>query len=492
MRLKIFATIFACLFTILAGAQKKLTLEEAIQLATKESISLFKAQNKYMASSWRFHNHKANFLPSLTLTSNPLDYQKSFTKVYNYEENRDEYIDREYINSSLGIRILQNIGLTGGQISLNSNFNRNTSLNPSFSDYNSNPLQINLYQPISSYNELKWNKKIEPIKYKEAKQNLLYDIQQITSSTVNYFFNVIKAQNEVETAQANLESTTELHKIGKGRYHVGTITLNDLYNLELNVLNSEIALTKAKLQLEQEQSVLKSFLSISESEEFDYVIPTETSKLIIEPQTALEKATIYNPSFVGFERRLLEAEANVKKSKSEAGLQASINASIGLNNSNENFGESMTNLQDKQVFGIQLNVPILDWGKKKGIYSMAQFDKKVVELEIEQSKIDFKQNLTLQVKQFNLQNKQIESAKKANEIAKKSYEVSVQRFKIGKVEIVQLNQSLASQNTAQSQYINALSHYWRYFYEIKKLTLFDFENSLPLIEGFDSLLEELK
>jgi hypothetical protein len=44
-------------------------------------------------------------------------------KVYNYDQNRDEYKLREDLNSDVSMLLNQNVGLTGGQIFARSELN---------------------------------------------------------------------------------------------------------------------------------------------------------------------------------------------------------------------------------------------------------------------------------------------------------------------------------------------------------------------------------
>ena len=41
------------------------------------------------------------------------------------------------------------------------------------------------------------------------------------------------------------------------------------------------------------------------------------------------------------------------------------------------------------------------------------------------------------------------------------------------------------QQEAQTNYISALQLFWEYYYKIRKLTLYDFEHNLPLVDSYD-------
>jgi hypothetical protein len=93
------------------------------------------------------------------------------------------------------------------------------------------------------------------------------------------------------------------------------------------------------------------------------------------------------------------------------------------------------------------------------------------------------------VKQFNLQQKQLYIAAKADTVAQLRYDVAKQRFYIGKIFVSDLNIALTDKDIAKRGYLAQLKNYWQYYYNIRRLTLFDFEKSLPLTVDYGELLK---
>jgi outer membrane protein TolC len=75
---------------------------------------------------------------------------------------------------------------------------------------------------------------------------------------------------------------------------------------------------------------------------------------------------------------------------------------------------------------------------------------------------------------------QVKIAKRADEVANKGYQVTRQRFMIGKIDLLELNQAISRKTSARIAYINALRDYWTAYFEIRKLTHYDFLNNKEL------------
>jgi outer membrane protein TolC len=71
----------------------------------------------------------------------------------------------------------------------------------------------------------------------------------------------------------------------------------------------------------------------------------------------------------------------------------------------------------------------------------------------------------------------------------KMYEVTKQRFLIGKIEVLELNNADTKKDQNRRAYIQSLQNYWNYFYNLRSLALFDFLNNKPLETDYEMLLQ---
>jgi outer membrane protein TolC len=110
-------------------------------------------------------------------------------------------------------------------------------------------------------------------------------------------------------------------------------------------------------------------------------------------------------------------------------------------------------------------------------------------VQISQDQVDFEQNVFLQVMQFNLQDDQVNIAATAERIAQSRYDVTKQRFLIGKIDVLNLNDALKEKDSSKRAYIQSLRNYWSYFYTLRQLTLYDFINNRGLDQDFDIIVK---
>jgi outer membrane protein TolC len=203
----------------------------------------------------------------------------------------------------------------------------------------------------------------------------------------------------------------------------------------------------------------------------------------------LDLALANNPEILNQQLTLLTAQSSVAQAKAEKGLNANLIASFGLRDQDPDFALAYSQSNQQQNIRVGFTMPILDWGLGRGRYRMAQSSLELATVQAQQALIDFEQNLMLDVEQFNLQANQVAIAAKSDTVAMKRYEVTKQRFLIGKIAVLDLQDADTKKDQNRRAYVQSLQNYWNYYYNIRRLALYDFVNKRPLETEYDRLLE---
>jgi outer membrane protein len=474
---------------ISAQELKRLTLDQVIQLAEEQSPYALIAKHRFRASYWQYRTFTAQYRPSLTLTGTTPDYSTAYTRVWNAVENRYDYISTNILQTIGSLSLTQNIGLTGGSISLQSDLTLENDFESDENKYITAPISVRLVQPIFRYNELKWQKKTEPLRYESAKKTYLQNMEDVHIRAVQNFFSLALAQINKQIAEMNYLNADTLYRMAEGRYNLGTIAEDELLQMQLSWLNSETARKQAEMNLRDREIRLRSFLGFNESVRIELIIPNEIPDLQINVEDVRELAHANNPEILDQQLTLLTAQSQVAEAKAEKGINANLVALFGMRDQDPVFAEAYSKSNQQQTVRIGITLPILDWGLGRGRYRMAQSSLQLAQVQSEQTLIDFDQNLTLDVEQFNLQAEQVAIAAKSDTVATRMYEVTKQRFLIGKIAVLELNNADTRKDENKRAYIMELQNYWDYFYNIRRLALYDFMNDKPLGTDYEMLVD---
>ncbi|MCH5229523.1 MAG: TolC family protein [Muribaculaceae bacterium] len=464
-----------------------LTLKDAIIRARTNSVDAEMALNQLKIAYWAYRTYKADLLPELSFSATLPSYVKQYSPYMN-EDGSYSFVSNNYMQMKGELSLTQNIWLTGGKLSVNSSLDFYRQLgNGSYNQFMSIPFALTLTQPIFGVNNIKWDRKIEPLRYEEAKSAFLSATETVALNTIEYFFSFILAKENLYIAKQNLESAEKLYEVALEKRKMGKISKNDLLQMELNLLEARTDLTDCSSGYNNAMFQLTTFLDFEENTLLDTEIPEEIPLVEISYEDALERAETNNSFSKNMMRLHLEAEYGVAKAK---GAQREINlfAQVGFTGTDHYFSGSYDYLNSNQVVQVGFEIPLVDWGKRKGQIKVAESHRKLVESQIRQETMNFRQNLFILVERYGNQLRQVQIASRANEIAQRRYETNEQTFLIGKISTLDLNDSRVKKDEARRNYVNELYLFWYYYYQIRSLTLWDYQNNLSIDSDFDFLL----
>jgi outer membrane protein TolC len=467
---------------------KQLTFDDVIRIAEEQSPQALIAKHRFRTSYWSFRAYQAQFRPSLFLTGTAPNFSNGFDKVYDFQNSLYQYVAKNTITNNATLSLQQAIGFSGTTISLQSSFLHLYDFQKSNRTYNTTPVAIRINQPIRQYNTLHWQTKIEPLKYETAKKTFLSNIEDVHSSAVMNFFSLALAQINKQIAVMNLSNADTLYRIAKGRYQLGTISEDELLQMQLSYLNAVTAGKQADMNLRDREIRLRSFLGYNENVRIELIIPSEVPSLQVTTAEVLDLAMKNNPTIFTQRLNVLTAQSAVAQARAAKGFNASLQASMGLTTNGPDLVPSLQNPSQSQTINIGFTMPILDWGRGKGNYRMAQSSLELTNVQVQQALTDFQQNLFLDVEQFNLQKEQVAIAAKSDTVAQRMYQVTKQRFMIGKIAILDLNNADTKKDQNRRAYIQSLQDYWTYFYNMRSLALYDFIDRRNLDTDYDKLI----
>ena len=484
-KLIVIATLLNSIPTMAQNEELNLTLSQAIEIAQQHSPEAQAARHTYRAAYWNYRFYKANYLPSVTLSSSP-SFNKQISKI-TQPDGTNLFIKQNQLSVDMDLKINQNIWFTGGSLFVRSNVQRLDELENNVTAYNTQPVVIGYEQALFGYNSLKWNRRIEPVRFREARKAYNEALELVASQTSNFFFNLATAQTNLDIASSNYASADTLYRYAQGRYNIGTITENEMLQLEINKLTEETNMMNARIEVEDQMQILRSFLGINREVALKVITEEEVPNFEIPMADALRMAFENSPEPDTYERMKLQSRSNLAYAKANAGLKADLYVQFGLSQTGDKFADSYRNPMNQQYASIGISLPILDWGRGKGQVRVAKSNMDLVNTQAEQGMKDFELNVARRVRQFNLQNQYVEVAAKTDRTADRRYEVAKRLYILGKSTILDLNAAITEKDAARRSYISALKSYWSLYYGLRSMTGYDFEKNRKIEENYPEI-----
>jgi len=457
----------------------KLNLPQVVEMAKANSIAAKQAVTVKETEYWKWRTFKSNYQPQLALEGILPGYTKTYTQVQQ-PNGSILFQPVHYDNSSLTLNFSQSIAATGGtiygttQLQRFDDFDRNNVL------YNGIPYGLGYTQPLLQFNSLKWDKKIEPLKFNESKQAFIETQEKISITVTEYFFDLLLAQVNLNIAELNYSNTKRILTIADTKFELGKISKNEILQLQLEVLNSQKAVGTSKRDVEIATLNLRSYTGIEGNDRIKLDMPAMVAQMSVATEKVLTEAFENRSDAIAFVRRLAEARRDVAKAKGENGLKATLSANLGFSNATNTAFDVYRNPKNQQSVQLQLSIPVMDWGRSKSRTKTAQANEQFITYAVEQDKQTFKQQIVTQVTLFNMMKEQIQLTDEAEKIAAEKYKIASERYVLGNLSITDLSIAFQENDRAKRDYVSSLRDFWGAYYQLRYLSLYDFEKNVKI------------
>lgn len=482
--------LFLALLPLIGWAHEdtlRLSLDDCIMMARRQSIDAAVALGELRSAYWQWRSYRADLLPEVSLSGTAPSWNKRYSS-YQQADGSLSFVRNDYLGLDGAVNITQKLWPTGGTLSVESSLDylHQSGSGGSGNQFMSLPVAVTLSQPLFSVNHLKWNRRIEPLRYREAQARFLTETEQVAMQAISLYFGLLLAGEQVNIARQNLQTAEKLYEVAQAKRRMGTISENDVLQLRLDVLTARSALTNSESTRQARQFALRSFLDVEA--DIEPVVPEDVPQVRLDYDNVLNHALQNNALATTMRRRQMEADYAVASARAN---RQSINlyAQLGYTGTGDNMNSAYRNLLSNEVVSVGITVPLLDWGKRKGQRRMAESNRDIIQGQLRQQAQDFRQDIFILTEQFNNQAEQLRIACEADTIARRRYHTNVETFKIGSISTLELSDAQKSKDQARIGRIQQLFNYWYYYYQLRSIALWDFERGCELTADVEHLIE---
>ena len=456
------------------GDTVRLNLQQVVEMAKHNSIAAKQATTVRETKYWQWRTFKSNYQPQLSLSGILPGYSKTTQPVLQ-PDGTIVFQPIHNDNSSLQLNYSQSITATGGTVYGTTSMQRFYDFDRHNQLYNGVPYALGYSQPLFQFNQLRWDKKIEPLKFNESKQVYIESQELISVTVTGYFFDLLLAQVNLQIAETNFTNTEKILKIANVKFDLGKISKNEILQLQLERLNAQKAVGTAKRDMEIATLNLRTYTGVEGEDKIALQLPEATIDMSVSADKVLAEAFENRSDAIGFMRRIAEAKRDVAKAKGQSGLITTLTANLGFSNTARNIQNVYRSPQNQQLLELQFAIPVLDWGRSKSRVKTAQANQQFMEYAVEQDKQTFKQQIVTQVTLFNMMKDQLVFTAQADSIASEKYKIARDRYVLGDLSITDLSIAFQENDQAKRDYVAALRDFWGAYYQLRYLSLYDFE-----------------
>lgn len=453
-----------------ALAQTVLTLDAVVAKAELQALGVKTAKADALAAAARNRAFKAQLKPQVGLSATLPNYAK--TSIQAFQPNGSiAFVPVSQNNSMLSLQVSQVVPQTGGRIFGQTDLQRFDNFSASFHQYNGIPVRVGFEQPLWGYNSWRWERKRQPILLTEAQLVQRAEAEEAKLQATIRYFDVLIAHSNKNMAKKNAEVNQKLLGIADERLKVGKASKSDRLQLDMQYKNAQLNAAQAELQLQNTLMSLFSYLGEKiEGTAPELARPSAIPVKTVPLEEAVQKAFELLPQLITLERNALESQALKAQTKAELGPQATLVASIGFARGSQSLPEVYTQPYEEQQVRLSLNMPLVDWGRKKNSMLAVQQGIERIEMQKQQTRLDLETNVRQLFKQFEQAQEQLTLLRAIQDNAEERFNISNERYVLGDISLTDLFIAQRDKDQSQRDYILGLRNYWVTYYQLNKLT----------------------
>lgn len=430
----------AVLFSASVQAQKQWTLQQCLDYAMENNITLKKARLQQQQATEDVKGAKSALLPSLSASTNhSLGYRpwqdNGTTTVTNGQVNSK--ISKSYYNGSYGLNAQWTVW--------NGNRNRN---------------QLKLTQLQEDAQELA---------LQESANNIQEKIAQL-------YVQILYLTEAVKVSEQSLETSKKNEERGQEMVEVGKMSKADLAQLSAQRASDEYNIVEAQSNIRNYKLQLKQLLELTDNEAFDVVTPITTDAMALSAipslTTVYEQALTVRPEIEAGKLAVKENDINLKIA--QAGKLPTINLTGGLGTSTNSLSNNGWGTQLKTNFdasaGLSLSLPLFDQRQTKTAVNKAKLQREQALLDLQDQQKQLYQTLESYWLDAETNQQKLRAAIATEESEQQSFDLLQEQFRLGLKNIVELMTGKdkllqAQQNRLQSKYQTLLAQQMLKFYQ---------------------------
>ena len=462
-----------------------LSLQDAIGMAQAQSPDAQAAELELKASGFDYKAFQASLKPQLSLNADLPGLRRSISDIIQ-DDGSIKFLTQSQTFSRMSLQVQQPLTFSGGQIFAFSSLANVRNFEPFDSErWQSSPLVMGLRQPLFRLNPFKWNQKEQSIRYKLAQVNYARQLEAASQEISGIYFQALTAQANRDRARINVANNDTIFELSQGRFSVGKIAENELLQSELSLMNARANLEQASVNLERALRQLKTALGLDRQLKVEILTPDQIPTLNVDPDVAVSQALTYSQLVHQQELTELQADRFIAITRQDNRFNATLNATFGLNQTAEGFGDAYNNLLDAQTFSVGLDIPLFNWGRNRAEVKAAELRYESIRLANRQDRQQFADDVYYQAINLSQLRSQVEIADRSVDVGQRRYDIAKNRYLIGKIDIRELVNAQQDKDRAQEQYYQSLENFWTSYIRLRETTLYDFEAGKPLIEEND-------
>lgn len=478
----IFLTALVAGLSFTTYSQRKVTLEEALDIAFENSPAIQQSRLNMERNKELLNAQLASLKSRFAFDVTPFSYSKQDS----YDNLRSEWYSTESKKSSGQFSISQPIKVLDGTLSLINRLeyydNVSGTGNISVADKGfSNNLYLQYIQPLFVFNQTKMNLEKNQLNLENATLAYSIEMLNIERYVSQAFYDIYQKQMSLQIAAEDFENQKVSKSIIESKVEGELSAREELFQAELNYATSNSNLENQKVALENSKDDFKKLLGISLNEEIEVLADIKYKEVTVSLSKAVANGLKQRLELQQKQINITNAQFDIIQTSANNKFRGDVRLSMGFMGNSEAFADIYDKPTKSPQASITFSIPLFDWGERKARIKAAELSLESTMIDL----VDLENDIIINIRKVyrNLNNliRQIGIADQNERNAEMTYDINLERFRNGDLTSIDLERFQNQLSEKKMNKANSLINYKLELLNLKIQSLWDFENDRSFV-----------
>ncbi len=358
-----------------------------------------------------------------------------------------------------------------------------------------NKISLIISKPLFTINTVALELRQAKLNYRKQKKiftrselNLIYMITQ-------QFFTLYKTIREVEINKEDVQRQQNIFETTEKKYKSGLIAEVDAMQAEVDLIQARNTLKSSQGNMERQVSAFKQLIGLSLDNKIDLKTDLEVKKIDMNIEKAISYAMNNRSEIVEKEIDIENQKIDIQQTDARFSIKGSLMGFYQLSGFSEEqlpWGTSTVDLIEsswevlKQTpnrgVTFNLEIPLWDWGRNRAQVKAAEIQLERDRMDLENQYITIEREVKDVIRSYYEAYDRVKMLEKSKDVSQKSFDINMKRFENGDITSTDLARVSDQLNNSLLSYLDAYNQYKLALADLRRKTLYDFENNRSLVE----------
>lgn len=292
-------------------------------------------------------------------------------------------------------------------------------------------------------------------------------LQQLIADVKNAYYTVLRAQGNVDTAQASLTAAEETLRIARAQFEAGVVARFDVTRAEVDAANIRQTLLQAQGNVDIAMGLLNRVLGVEINRPFrvqEQDVPV--TPVTIDIDAYIQQALAARPEVQQAEIGVRLAEQNVKFTRTENDPSLALFVAADWTSSTSALSSNNTTY----TYGASVTWPIWDSGLTRARVAQAENDVEIARRNLEQASLAVGLEVRTAATNVMESSRRVQTAQANVSLAEEAVRLARIRYQEGVSPFVEITNAEAALTQARTNLVNARYDYLNALAQLQRAT----------------------